>query len=97
MWRYVKYTLLDGKVNRRLDELILALIGNHATGRRFGGNTLVEYYNDVHFLSMSEKYLKRGGIKAAKLQKTWWLVQRYKQDWASNLEIIDAYHLEFAF
>jgi hypothetical protein len=66
MWRYVKYTLLDGKVNRRLDELILALIGNHATGRRFGGNTLVEYYNDVHFLSMSEKYLKRGGIKAVR-------------------------------
>jgi hypothetical protein len=32
-----------------------------------------------------------------KLQKTRWLVQRYKQHQASNLEIIDACHHEFAF
>jgi hypothetical protein len=99
MWHYVKYTLLDGKVNCRLDELILAIIGNPETGRRFGGNTLVEHYNDAHFLSMSGKYSKRGGDKGrtAKLQKARWLVQRYKQDRATNLEIIDACHLEFAF
>jgi hypothetical protein len=65
MWHYVKYTLLDGKVNYRLDELILAIFGNPETRHRFGGNTLVEYYNDAHFLSMLGKYSKRGGIKAA--------------------------------
>jgi hypothetical protein len=32
MWHYVKYTLLDGKVNCKLDKLILALIGNPKTG-----------------------------------------------------------------
>jgi hypothetical protein len=61
MWHYAKYTFLDGKMNHRLDELILAIIGNPETGRRFGGNTLVEHYNDTHFLSMSGKYSKRGG------------------------------------
>jgi hypothetical protein len=59
MWHYVKYTLLDGKVNRRLDELIFALIGNPEIGRRFRGNTLMEHYNDAHFLSLSGKYLMR--------------------------------------
>jgi hypothetical protein len=66
MWHYVKYTLLDGNVNRRLDELTLAIIGNPETRCRFGGNTLVEHYNDAHFLSMSGKYSKRGGIKVAR-------------------------------
>jgi hypothetical protein len=77
MWHYVKYTLLNGKVNRRLDELILAIIGNPETGHRFGGNTLVEHYSDAHFLSMSGKYSKRRGEKGrtAKLQKARWLVQ----------------------
>jgi hypothetical protein len=67
----VKYILLDEKVNRRLDELILALIGNPETGRQFGGNTLVEHYNDAYFLSLLGKYSKRGGEKGrtTKLQK----------------------------
>ena len=48
MWQYVKYTLLDGKVNRRLDELIYAIIGDPDNGRRFEGMTLDEHYNDAH-------------------------------------------------
>jgi hypothetical protein len=42
--------------------------------------------------------LTRRGDKGqiAKLQKTRWLLQRYKQDRTSNFEIIDACHLEFA-
>jgi hypothetical protein len=32
MWEYVKYTLLNGKVNRRLDELIIAIIGHPKIG-----------------------------------------------------------------
>jgi hypothetical protein len=73
MWNYVKYTLLDGKVNHRLNELILAIISNPETGRRFGGNTLVEHYSDAHFLSMSGKYSKRGVDKGRTtiLQKAW--------------------------
>jgi hypothetical protein len=58
----------------------------------------VEHYNDAHFLHLSNKYLKREGDKGrtAKLQKTRWLVQLYKQDRSSNLETIDACDLEFA-
>jgi hypothetical protein len=67
MWHYVKYMLLDGKVNHRLDELILAIIGNPETRRRFGRNTLVEQFEE------------RGGKgRMGKLQKARWLVQRYK-------------------
>jgi hypothetical protein len=28
MWEYVKYIFLDGNVNKRLDELIIAIIGH---------------------------------------------------------------------
>jgi hypothetical protein len=53
MWEYVKYTLLDGKVNMRLDELITAIVGHPETSLRFGGLTLVEHYDDAHNLSES--------------------------------------------
>jgi hypothetical protein len=61
MWKYVKYTLLDGKVNRRLDALIIAIVGYLETGLRFWGLTLVEHYDDAHSLSESQKYVLRGG------------------------------------
>ena len=48
MWQYVKYTLLGGKVNCRLDDLILAIIGNLETSQRFEGGTLVDYYDRAH-------------------------------------------------
>ena len=48
MWQYVKYILLGGKVNRRLDDLILAIIGNPETGQRFGEGTLVDHYDRAH-------------------------------------------------
>ena len=53
MWQYVKYTLLGGKVNYRLDDLILAIIGNLETSQRFGGGTLVDHYDRAHWLSES--------------------------------------------
>ena len=98
MWQYVKYTLLGGKVNRRLDDLILAIIGNPETGQQFGGGTLVDHYDRAHSLSESGKYARRGGDKSwtTKLQRARWLVSRYKKDRLSNLEIIDECHMEFA-
>ena len=48
MWKYVKYTLLGGKVKRRLDDLILAIISNPETSQRFGGGTLVDHYDRTH-------------------------------------------------
>lgn len=98
MWQYIKYTLLNGKVNRRLDELIIALIGHPETGRRFGGSTLIEYYDDAHWLSESRKYSLRGGDRSrnAKLQRARKLVQRYKLDPTSNLEVLDECCMEFS-
>jgi hypothetical protein len=77
MWEYVKYTLLDGKVNRRLDELIIAIVGHPKTGLRFGGLILVEHYDDAHNLSESRKYVLRGGdrTRTKRLQKAKQLVQ----------------------
>ena len=50
MWEYVKYTVLDGKMNMRLDEFIIANIGYLEIGLRFGKITLVEHFDDVHSL-----------------------------------------------
>jgi hypothetical protein len=99
MWEYVKYTLLDGKVNMRLDELIIAIVGHPKTGLRFGGLTLVEHYDDAHNLSESRKYVRRGGdrTRTKRLQRAKQLVQRYRQDPLSNLEVIDECHLKFSF
>jgi hypothetical protein len=99
MWEYVKYTLLHGKVNKRLDELIIAIVGHPETCLQFGGLTLVEHYDDAHSLSESRKYVLLGGdrIQTKRLQKAKQLVQRYRQDPLSNLEVLDEYHLKFSF
>ena len=78
MWQYVKYTLLGGKVNCRLEDLILAIIGNPETGQQFRGGTLVDHYDRAHWLSESGKYVRRGGDKSrtTKLQRARWLVSR---------------------
>ena len=49
-------------------------------------------------MSDSRKYVRRGGDKSwtTKLQRTRWLVSRYKKDWLSNLEIINECYMEFA-
>ena len=35
-------------MNRRLDDLILAIIGNPETDQGFGGGTLVDHYDRAH-------------------------------------------------
>ena len=44
----MKYTLLDGKVNNRLNNLILAIIGDLKTSQRFKEGTLVNHYDTAH-------------------------------------------------
>ena len=36
-WEWIKYTLSQGKVNRSLQDLIVAIIGSAANGTRAGG------------------------------------------------------------
>ena len=56
-WQYIKYIFLDGIVNCGLDNLSLALINYFERSLRFGGGTLVDHYDRIHWLSEFEKYV----------------------------------------
>lgn len=43
LWQYVKYTLLDAKINRSVLVLLHALVGDSQTGTHMGG-TLLEFF-----------------------------------------------------
>lgn len=43
LWQYIKYTLLDAKINRSILVLLHALIGDSITGTHMGG-TLLEFF-----------------------------------------------------
>lgn len=45
LWEYIKYTLLDGKINRSVLVLLHALVGNSETGTHMGG-TLLEFFKE---------------------------------------------------
>jgi hypothetical protein len=47
MWHFIKYTLLRRKMNSRLDELVLSIIGDPSlNGERMGGMTLIDHYRE---------------------------------------------------
>ena len=50
-WEWIKYTLLQDKVNRSLRDLIVAIIGNAADGIRVGGSTLLDHFQQVQLIS----------------------------------------------
>ena len=43
LWQYIKYTLLDARINRSILELLHALVGDSKTGSRIGG-TLLRFF-----------------------------------------------------
>ena len=43
LWQYIKYTLLDARINRSILELLHALVGDSKTGDRIGG-TLLRFF-----------------------------------------------------
>lgn len=43
LWQYIKYTLLDGKINRSVLVLLHALVGDSRTGTCMGG-TLLQFF-----------------------------------------------------
>lgn len=45
LWQYIKYTLLDAKINRSVLVLLHALVGNSQTGTHMGG-TLLEFFKE---------------------------------------------------
>jgi hypothetical protein len=52
-WELIKYTLLKGKVNRALRDLIVALVGSAKDGSRVGQPTLI---NDFKMIQRISKY-----------------------------------------
>jgi hypothetical protein len=50
-WKWIKYTLLQGKVNRALRDLIVAIVGSAADGSRIGRPTLFDHFQTVQLIS----------------------------------------------
>ena len=52
-WEWIKYSLLGAKVNRKLRDLVVAIIENVADGTRVGGITLIDYFKQQQAVSES--------------------------------------------
>ena len=50
-WEWIKYNLLQGKVNRALRDLIVVIVGSAADGSRIGGPTLLDHFQTVQLIS----------------------------------------------
>lgn len=50
-WEGIKYTLLQGKVNHSLQDLIVVIIGVTADSTRVGGPTLLDHFQQVQLIS----------------------------------------------
>ena len=50
-WEWIKYTLLQMKVNRALKDLIVAIVGSAADRSRIGGPTLLDHFQIVQLIS----------------------------------------------
>ena len=52
-WKWIKYSLLGAKVNRKLRDLVVAIIENVADGTRVGGITLIDHFKQQQTVSES--------------------------------------------
>ena len=50
-WEWIKYTLLQGKVNHSLQDLIVVIIGVTADSTHVGGPTLLDHFQQVQLIS----------------------------------------------
>jgi len=46
-WEWIKYTLLQGKVNRSIWDLIVAKIGSVVDGSCVGGSTPIDHFKQL--------------------------------------------------
>ena len=51
LWQYIKYTLLDAKINRSMLVLLHVLVGDSRTGTYMGG-TLLEFFKQKQEICM---------------------------------------------
>lgn len=57
LWQYIKYTLLDAKINRSLLVLVHALVGDSLHGTYMGG-TLLEFFKQKQEIGKDNSLLK---------------------------------------
>ncbi|MCO5583846.1 hypothetical protein L7F22_037761 [Adiantum nelumboides] len=95
LWQYVKYTLLEARINRSLLELIHALVGNSKTGGRMGG-TLLRFFKQNQEIADSGRYGVPGNSKEhrARLLAGERILQRYEEN-QDTLQVLNAMQLQF--
>jgi len=52
-WEWIKYSLLGAKINRKLRDLVVAIIESAANGTRVGGATLINHFKQYQGISES--------------------------------------------
>ncbi|KAI5068324.1 hypothetical protein GOP47_0016669 [Adiantum capillus-veneris] len=62
LWQYIKYILLDARINRSIVDLLHAMVGDSTTGTRMGG-TLLEFFKQKQEIVDSGRYNIRGSSK----------------------------------
>ncbi|MCO5571634.1 hypothetical protein L7F22_025380 [Adiantum nelumboides] len=94
-WQYVKYTLLEARINRSLLELIHALVGNSKTGGRMGG-TLLRFFKQKQEIADSGRYGVPGNSKEhrARLLAGELILQRFEEN-QDTLQVLNAMQLQF--
>ncbi|MCO5568188.1 hypothetical protein L7F22_021884 [Adiantum nelumboides] len=95
LWQYVKYTLLEARINRSLLELIHALVGNSKTGGRMGG-TLLRFFKQKQEIADSGRYGVPGNSKEhrARLLAGERILQRFEEN-QDTLQVLNAMQLQF--
>ncbi|XP_024400655.1 uncharacterized protein [Physcomitrium patens] len=93
-WEWIKYTLLQGKVNRSLRDLIVAIVGSAADGSRIGGPTLMDHFQTVQLIS---RFSRRGNDKEhrRRLKGGERILKAYKEDPDAILEVVNTEHMLF--
>ncbi|KAI5077831.1 hypothetical protein GOP47_0007655 [Adiantum capillus-veneris] len=95
LWQYVKYTLLDARINRPALDLLHALVGNARSGSWMGG-TLLEFFKQKQELADSGRFAVYGSSKSATkaLAAGEKLCQRYKTN-PETLQVVNESTLLF--
>ncbi|MCO5564813.1 hypothetical protein L7F22_018481 [Adiantum nelumboides] len=95
LWQYIKYTLLEARINRSIVDLIHALVGDSKTGNRMGG-TLLKFFMQKQEIADSGRFGLQGSSQkhTSKLREGEAILQRYMLD-QSSLVIINESSLQF--
>lgn len=96
-WELIKYTLLQGKVNRSLRDLIVAIVGSAKDGTRVGQPTLLNQFKMTQRISDSERFSRRGNDNGhrRRLKGGERIFKSYQSAPSNVLQVMDEAHLLF--